>query len=303
VDEEEEDTRFSDTQRLLIRNETNERIFAAQQLVRKLPTGPPADTEEEDFEFDDIPHREKSAPRRPKSSGVTPEAILKAALAAGVSDSESLKAFMVTQTEGALKLFANHQLQLGIDETPLFVLGGVYEPSEVTAFWKGAKAQWIEFFGPEVTVGIDQFVKKIADAYRGPVDANAARALLRRTFGSDPDDQVSLAEFCGFLAQFGPTVTVFRKLNQFWQLSEVLRDALQPVDLAAFEDLALANSEEGNSFEIETVEGPKTVYNLVTIDADGMFLLDHEGRRYGTWQEFCDVNPPALIEVEVDESS
>jgi hypothetical protein len=301
-DEEEEDSKFKDNQRLLLRNEVNNRIFASQQKLRKRYSRAPATPapEEDELELDSPPTRAKRSPRRTRVRAITPEQILKTALAAGIKTPESLRALMAGQTEAALKLFDNHFLQLSIDVKPLFQLGGGHSPEEVAAFWRGTKAQWIELFGTEVRVGIEQFIQKVSEAWRGTdLDGPSARTLLQKTFGFS--EEVSLAEFCSFLAEFGPISTILRKLDQYWSCPSESRDALQPVDLGGFEDLSVAVNEEGNSFEIETVGGMKTVYNLVTVDADGQFLIDGQGRRYASWNEFCEANPPMLGDSEDNE--
>jgi hypothetical protein len=302
VNDEEEDTKFKDNRRLLLRNEINNGIFEAQQSVRKRQRpSPEPEPEEEEAELV-IPSPAGRPPRPKRIPPLKPETIVEGAIAAGVTDSQGFLAYITEKTEAAIALFETRRADLAIDEKPLFKLGGGIEPEDVTAFWKQAKTHWSDLFGGATAVPSEQFVRKIAAAFAGDFEPAAARSLLRKTFQPEPGEEVTIAEYAGFLAEFGPVTTLLRKVNSYWQCSEEARSALQPLDFASIGDRGSTADEEGNSFEIETTGGKvKIVYNLVTVESDGNYLVDDDGRRYGSWVEFCEANPPAPGQGEEEE--
>jgi hypothetical protein len=305
-DEEEEDTKFKDNHRILIRNEINNEIFESQQQARKQHPAPPpkpeieSEEDEPDFEDFSIPAKR---PARPKRGPVLkPEGIVQSALAAGVTDTEGFQAYISEKTAAALQLFEDQQTRLAIDVRPPFALGGGIGPEDVTNFWKQAKAQWIELFGPTVSVGADRFVRTAAEAWRGDFDTAAARTLLYRTFEPEPGEQVNVVEYSGFLAQFGPISELMRKLDHYWRCPAEAREALQPLDLSSVIAWNDPLTEDGNSFEIETANGTKIVYNLITVEPNGQYLVDDSGTRYSSWITFCEANPPKPESSDEEES-
>jgi hypothetical protein len=308
-DDEEEDTKFKDNRRLLLRNDTNAGIFAAQEILRKRhpPAPPEPEPEEEDFEYE-VPSAPRSRPRAsrprpPKTPVFSPEAYVKSAYAAGIKTAENFKAYLADQTKEAVRLFENQRLQLEIPERPLFKLGGGHSDSDITAFWAAAKDTWNELFGSEVSIPTELFVRKAAEAFRNSTqDTAVVRSLLRRTFAPSPGERFTLAEFCSLLAEFGPISSLFQKLSDYWNCSDLAREGLQPIDIASFSELSQAQNEECNSFEIVTTDGPRTVYNRVSVDADGEYLVDDTDRTYKSWPEFCEANPPTVTDTEEEDT-
>jgi hypothetical protein len=219
-----------------------------------------------------------------------------------VTDTEGFQAYIAEKTTEALRLFEDQQARLAIDLHPPFKLGGGLEAEDVTNFWQQAKAQWIELFGSTVEVGADRFVRTVADVWSGDFDTAAARTLLHRTFEPEPGEHVSIVEYSGFLAQFGPPSTLMRKLDHYWRCPNEARAALQPLDFSSVDSGTETVNEEGNSFEIETTRGAKIVYNLVTVESDGQYLVDDSGMRYASWITFCEANPPQVETSDEDES-
>jgi hypothetical protein len=145
-------------------------------------------------------------------------------------------------------------------------------------------------------------VRKIADASRVDFDTAAARMLLHRSFEPELGEQVSIVEYSGFLAQFGPGGVLMRKLDHYWRCSDEARASLQPIDFSSVNSWTDPANEEGNSFEIETANGTKIVYKFITVESDGQYLVDDNGTRYASWITFCEANPPQPGTSEDDEA-
>jgi hypothetical protein len=138
------------------------------------------------------------------------------------------------------------------------------------------------------------FLKKASDFFRLPnQDPLNARQTLKYYFDPDQTDQVDVAMFCSFLAMFGPATTIMRKLADFFRIDSTARDGILPVDVKEVDNLAeLEAMEPANSFFVNTEAGEKTVFNLVSVDNEGEYLVDSDGKRYASWVAFVEANPP-----------
>jgi hypothetical protein len=300
ADEDEEDKKVRDNKRLLLCNTANNAIFRAQEKLRRCPPPPPAPKSDSD---DDSGRFIRKKPR-PVILVLSPDALVQDAVKKGIRGVDAFRTHLRGRFDTALKIFDTRERLLNADTNPLFRLGGNLDPEDVQFFWKRSKAEWVEMFGTEVAVPARVFVKKAAETFSLPnQDIANAREVLNTFLDIDRGQPVNIAAFCGLLATFGPSASLMRKLKQYLECPEEARAAIQWIDMGSAKDLALVEAEEGNSFEADTVNGSKIVYNLVTIDADGRYLLDSDGKRYSSWTDFCTENPPATEEEEEAEET
>jgi hypothetical protein len=274
---EEEDLKFHNTRRLLIRTGANTAIWEAQEKLRA--TMPPAP--------DDDPEPSPRRVRRGKKPLLSPATLVQDAWRAGLRDVDAFR----TTLEDAVHLFENHHRMSDIEAHPLFPLGGGLTEEEVSEFWRAAAALWRGMFKEEVAVPTAVFLKKAAHAFKLP---NQDPANARETLGYYFEtDEVDVATFCSFLAMFGPAPSTMRKIADFFKIDPATRDAILPVDITEVGNVAeLEAIEPANSFSVNTEAGQKTVFNIVSVDNQSEYLVDSDGKKYDSWVAFVQENPP-----------
>jgi hypothetical protein len=277
---------FKSTKRLLLRTSANTAIFESQQsLIRSAPPPPPSD--------DSPPRRSRSKP-----PVLSADFIVREAWGAGIRDAAGLASLLKDRTAEAVRIYEARGKLLAIDKTPLFSLGGGISETDAKVFWSRAKVQWNKLFGDEIGIPRNRFLRAVAEAVRLPQQtAQNAREILAPFFEKQ---EVGVTEFCLVLAQFGPGSAMMRKIGSYWKCSEKARHAIQGVNLGELGLDELAEV-EGNSFEVETAAGGITLYNLVGVENDGQYLVDGDGKTYGSWVEFFEANPAASSEASEEE--
>ena len=182
------------------------------------------------------------------------------------------------------------------DDQSLFMLGG-YElndksdEKEVSKFWSQAKSLWNKLFGDLDSVEIHKFNKKLVELMKLPRQTESnAREAIEYFFSSDGETQeIKFISFCAFLALFSPYKTAFRKIR------DVLKIPPEYIDMIEYHDPIEVVEEdhevEMNCFEInQTTDKPIIVYNLPHVPYGKEYLIDGNGVRYKTWNEFFSKN-------------
>jgi hypothetical protein len=231
---------------------------------------PPADSE--------LPRPKRS--RKTATALATTDSLADDAWESGIRDSAALRSFLADRAEVTVKVFEMRLQLLTMDEHPLFRLGGAIDAEDTKRFWERAKVRWTGMFGSAVSVSRDTFFRIAIPEFRLPNQTQAnAETCLDLFFEGE---EVGVVAFCIFLAQFGPIKSLMRKVGSYWKCPAEARDVLKPVNATAMKNLAVLAEVEGNSFAIATGRRRKTVYNLVAVESDGVYLADSQGGRYAS---------------------
>jgi hypothetical protein len=142
-------------------------------------------------------------------------------------------------------------------------------------------------FGDTDKVDNSEFVRKVSGLVCLPSQSIAnAKETLSWFFDPENNEKVSFAQFCGFLAMFGPVPSAMRKLGHFLKCPPELRDALVYLDVAGIEENEEElGSEEGNLFTVEMNGKSVAIYNRIDVESSEQYLIDGEGKAYGSWVE------------------
>jgi hypothetical protein len=142
------------------------------------------------------------------------------------------------------------------------------------------------FDGAE-TVETDDFILKAGLVFRLPNQMTAnARSGLKWYFNPAVIDTVNFKQFCGFLAMFGPTATLLRKLGHFLKCPDELGERVMFLDAQTIAGPDLDRDAEVNGFTVTVGDNEVTVYNNPLVDTSEPYLVDADGTPYRSWTAY-----------------
>ena len=301
-DDDDEDEKVK-KQRVIAVTEKNTSIFEEQVKLREEIEKEEKEKEAQKDEKDEEKPKKAKKPRKVKKPVLCPQEIVRNAWGNGIREVDPFRKFLTKSMDKIVKEFERYHKMMNIADYPLFQLaGGVSEDAKQT-FWKQAQAQWRGLFGDAEAVDPKVFVRKAAEAMRLPKQAESnARETLAWFFDIGTLDTVDFAQFCAFLAMFGPSETAIRKIGHFLKCPTELKDAVMYVDLEEVRDPDIDIEEiQANEFTIMIGDTEKAVYNRPDVNTDGKYLIDSDGKEYSSWMEYFESNPvEPKGEVEVE---
>ncbi|OHT04057.1 hypothetical protein TRFO_28491 [Tritrichomonas foetus] len=211
--------------------------------------------------------------------------IVKNAWKNGIHDVSRFQKYVKKSMKSLVGEFEKYFQMMNVNETPLFGFGGELDESEAKKFWTGARNTWKKLFDDSLSVDTDDFIWKAAASFKlqNQTESNA-REALRFFFDPETIDEVSFVQFSAFLALFGPTSTMFRKIQHFLRCPPKLKDGLVYADAI---DVQEPDKETWmNEFSLTCNEEEVFIYNNPNATTSEMYLTDEEGNKYGSWMEF-----------------
>ena len=288
--------------RVLPVTDRNNAIFEEQAKLREQLEKENEEKEKEQEAEKEKPKKARK-PHKVKKPILSPQEVVKNAWGKGIKELTPFRKYLNKVMDKIIKEFEKYQKMMNVADYPLFQLGGGVSKDGKDTFWRQAQAQWRALFGDAEAVDSKLFVKKAGEAMRLPKQAESnARETLAWFFDIGTLDSVDFAQFCAFLAMFGPSETAIRKIGHFLKCPTELKDAVMYIDLEEVRDPEVDIEEiQANEFTIMIGETEKVVYNRPDVNTDGKYLIDGDGKEYSSWLEYFEANPvEPKGEVEIE---
>jgi hypothetical protein len=179
---------------------------------------------------------------------------------------------------------------------------GRLSPDQTNSFIRTSRELWSELFGIHCAyVPTDRLVHIAATRFKHteqPLDnaKDVIKAIIVPPTGAT---QLDFADFCRFLAMFGPEQTVMLKISSLLTCSNATGKWLtfdsdfmaerRPAPFARF------NPAEPNCLLVQRTDGQVSrVYNDPNVDATKPYLIDASGQQFCQWDDYFREHPVQL---------
>ncbi|OHT11185.1 39 kDa initiator binding protein [Tritrichomonas foetus] len=129
-----------------------------------------------------------------------------------------------------------------------------------------------------------------------------AKEILHRIFICADPSQLTIIDFAVFMARFGPEETLMQKVgsllkssneNNNWLRLTTAKNSL-PNENSSF--YGFFDEIENNGFVLHRPDGTTShLYNIVDTPATEAYLIDADGQKYNSWQDYFAKNPVESI--------
>ncbi|KAH0791428.1 39 kDa initiator binding protein [Histomonas meleagridis] len=301
------DKKVKGTERLLERTEKNNQIYEAQLKQREELEKSMKEKEEEeenenpsheeelddenktadkDLDTDSNKKKKRSGKLRSKRPIIDSREIVKNAWSMGFHEIEKFRKFLKKNLNNTMSEYEKYYKMVHVTENPYFKLGGQTSSTVENQFWEDCSIFWKRLCPNEAVVNTVQFIRKVSELLRLPNQTESnARDAIRFIFDPEIQPETEFMQFCAFMAMFGPAPTAMRKIGHFLKCPQNIMNSIVFNDMS---ELANTNIEdmEMNCFTLSLGEGKeKNVYNRVSVDTNGKYLVDADGVEYESWEE------------------
>ncbi|OHS97260.1 hypothetical protein TRFO_09523 [Tritrichomonas foetus] len=302
-------TKKASPKRLLLRTAKNNTIYEKQEAERKKEKSkkkktartknPKKNIDKDDNDSNDDNDNEnendnpkhKKRERKLKKPIFDKQLIVKTAWQKGIHNPQQFKKFIKKNMSSVYDEYERYFKMMNLSENPIFSFGGDLTDSEVKKFWNVSKVQWQKMFGDSDVVDVSEFVRKTANLCKLPKQTESnAKETLQFFFSPDEIENVSFSQFCAFLALFGPSDSVFRKIRDIFGLSEDIKNCFEYPEPAEFTDESIETEMNGFSVFVGT-ESERYVFNNPCVPYGKTYLIDETGKMFDTWNDFFTENP------------
>ena len=229
----------------------------------------------------------KKAKKKAKKPIFDKQLIVKTAWGNGIHNPKKFKKFIEKNVKEIREEYDRYFKMMNIAEHPLFSIGGDIEQKSLPKFWTTAQSQWRKLFDDSETVPTGVFLKKAIKIFKLPHQTESnARETIGFFFDPAENEEISFFQFCAFLALFGPSSTVCRKISDLIKINPDVRNMFSFVDPTDFN-----NEDSDNEINCFNIPGPNeefSVYNNPFVPFGEKYLIDQNGEQYSTWNEFLE---------------
>lgn len=176
---------------------------------------------------------------------------------------------------------------------------GMADAETVHSFKRIAASMWDEFLAmhPQSKSKIDkaEFLDAAAKRFRASHQKlSNSKLVLETIFMCFSSESLGVVDFAKLLALFGPEATLMEKIASILKSSNEYHDWLKivhdPSELVNFRDpeiYGFFDVNEHNCFTLKRANKPDLkIYNIVDQPATGEYLIDSNGVKYGSWQDY-----------------
>lgn len=170
-------------------------------------------------------------------------------------------------------------------------------------FKKITTSIWDEFLAMltsnKNTIDKSEFLDAAAKRFRASHQKlSNSKLVLETIFTCYNTDNFSVVDFAKLLAKFGPEATLMEKIASLLKSSNTYQDWLKivqdPSQLSYYNNVDIFgyfDYNEHNCFIIKRINQPvRKIYNIVDQPATGDYLIDSNGVKYNSWQDYFEKN-------------
>ncbi|OHT16337.1 39 kDa initiator binding protein [Tritrichomonas foetus] len=177
---------------------------------------------------------------------------------------------------------------------------GPIQNQEFETFVQICKNIWTELLtSDDRPVQTPHFIDVAAQRFKQeeqPLDN--ARDVLRAIIAPSPNQNVvTFAQFCKFMAMFGPEKTIMLKIASLLSSSNNSGQWLmfEPQTMNANTFYGAFSDNEPNCLVLNYRNKPVRIWNLPNVEAmpNKRYIVDEENRYYSSWEEYFQYNPVA----------